>query len=54
MIEIEKLRDKNLEALLSGYKISEFVLQNIKKDKIPKKFGMNTHLICQSLFIRIF
>ena len=38
VIEIEKLRDKNLEALLSGYKISEFVLQNIKKDKIPKKF----------------
>ena len=33
VIEIEKLRDKNLEALLSGYKISEFVLQNIKKDK---------------------
>ena len=38
VIEIEKLRDKNIEALLSGYKISEFVLQNIKKDKIPKKF----------------
>ena len=38
LIEIEKLRDKNLDALLSGYKISEFVLQNIKKDKIPKKF----------------
>ena len=38
VIEIQKLRDKNLEALLSGYKISEFVLQNIKKDKIPKKF----------------
>ncbi len=38
VIEIEKLRDENLEALLSGYKISEFVLQNIKKDKIPKKF----------------
>tara|TARA_B100000686_G_C16762798_1_gene959824 strand:- start:140 stop:1888 length:1749 start_codon:yes stop_codon:yes gene_type:complete len=38
IIEIEKLRDKNIEALLSGYKISEFVLQNIKKDKIPKKF----------------
>lgn len=38
VVEIEKLRDKNLEALLSGYKISEFVLQNIKKDKIPKKF----------------
>ena len=38
VIEIEKLRDRNLEALLSGYKISEFVLQNIKKDKIPKKF----------------
>jgi hypothetical protein len=41
VIEIEKLRDKNLEALLSGYKISEFVLQNIKKDKIPKKFEQN-------------
>jgi len=38
IVEIEKLRGKNLEALLSGYKISEFVLQNIKKDKIPKKF----------------
>ena len=38
LIEIEKLRDNNLDALLSGYKISEFVLQNIKKDKIPKKF----------------
>ena len=38
VIEIEKLRDENLEALLSGYKISEFVLQNIKKDKLPKKF----------------
>ena len=38
IIEIEKLRDNNLEALFSGYKISEFVLQNIKKDKIPKKF----------------
>ena len=38
LIEIEKLRDKNLDVLLSGYKISEFVLQNIKKDKIPKKF----------------
>ena len=38
VMEIEKLRDENLEALLSGYKISEFVLQNIKKDKIPKKF----------------
>ena len=41
VIEIEKLRDKNLEALLSGYKISEFVLQNIKKDKIPKKFDQD-------------
>ena len=41
IIEIEKLRDKNLEALLSGYKISEFVLQNIKKDKIPKKFDQD-------------
>ena len=38
IIEIEKLRKKNLTALLSGYKISEFVLQSIKKDKIPKKF----------------
>ena len=38
VIEIEKLRDEKLQALLSGYKISEFVLQNIKKDKIPKKF----------------
>ncbi len=38
LIEIEKFRDKNLDALLSGYKISEFVLQNLKKDKIPKKF----------------
>jgi hypothetical protein len=38
IVEIEKLRGKNLEALLSGYKISEFVLQNIKKDKISKKF----------------
>ena len=38
IIEIEKLRDENLEALLSGYKVSEFVLQNIKKGKIPKKF----------------
>ena len=41
IIEIEKLRDKNLEALLSGYKISEFVLQNIKKDKMPKKFDQD-------------
>ncbi len=38
ILEIEKLRNKNLESLFSGYIISEFVLQNIKKDKIPQRF----------------
>ena len=36
--ELEKLKDTNLDALLSGYKVSEFILENIKNDKLPKKF----------------
>jgi len=38
ILEIDKHRDTKNSVLLSGYKISEFVLQNIKKDKLIKKF----------------
>ena len=38
VLEIDKYRDTDLSSVSSGYKISKFVLQNIKKDKITKKF----------------
>ena len=38
ILEIDKYRDTDLSSVLSGYKIAKFVLQNLKKDKIAKKF----------------
>ena len=38
IIEINSLKDSDLSSLLSGYKISKFILENIKKDKLSKKF----------------
>lgn len=41
IIEIDALKDTDLYSLLSGLKISKFILQNIQKDKLPKKFGQD-------------
>tara|TARA_Y100001970_G_scaffold228978_1_gene283849 strand:+ start:1541 stop:3316 length:1776 start_codon:yes stop_codon:yes gene_type:complete len=38
IIEIDKYRDTNNSALLSGYKIAEYILQKIKNNKIKKKY----------------
>jgi len=38
VIEIDKLEDKDLSILSSGYKIAKYVLESIKKEKIAKKF----------------
>ena len=38
IIEIDRYKDIDLSAVLSGYKISEFILQNLKKEKIAKKY----------------
>ena len=36
--EIDKHKQSNKNDLLSGFKISEFILQNIKKEKVAKKY----------------
>ncbi len=38
IIEIDKNKNTNNSALLSGYKIAEYILQKIKNDKIKKKY----------------
>jgi len=38
ILEIDKMKDSNYASALSGLKISEFILQNIKKDKLIKKY----------------
>ena len=38
VIELNNLKTSNLSVLLSGLKISEFILQNIKKNRLPKKY----------------
>ena len=38
ILEIDKMKDSNYASVLSGLKISEFILQNIKKDKLIKKY----------------
>ena len=39
ILEIENNNDDNLNILLSGFKVSEFILQNIKKEKLSKKYS---------------
>ncbi len=41
ILEIDKHRDTKNSVLLSGYKLSEFVLKNIKKEKLAKKFDQD-------------
>ena len=38
ILEIDKYRDTDLSAVLSGYKIAKYVLESIKKEKITNKF----------------
>ena len=38
LLEIENREIENLNILLSAFKVSEFILENIKKQKLPKKF----------------
>ena len=38
ILEIDKHKDTKLSQVLSGFKITEFILQNLKKEKITKKF----------------
>ncbi len=38
IIEIDKYKNVNNSGLLSGYKIAEYILQKIKKDKIVKRY----------------
>jgi len=41
ILEIDKYKDTKTSQVLSGFKITEFILQNIKKEKITKKFEQN-------------
>ena len=41
ILEIDKYKDTKISQVLSGLKITEFILQNIKKEKITKKFEQN-------------
>lgn len=38
VIELPDLVEKNLSAGISGYKLSEFIVKDIKKNTLPKKF----------------
>jgi len=38
ILEINEFKDTKLSLALSGFKITEFILQNLKKEKIVKKF----------------
>ncbi len=38
IIQIDKYKNRNNSGLLSGYKIAEYILQEIKNDKITKKY----------------
>ena len=38
ILEINEVKDTKLSQVLSGFKITEFILQNLKKEKIVKKF----------------
>ena len=38
ILEIDKYKDTNLSQVFSGFKVTEFILQNLKKEKITKKF----------------
>ena len=38
ILEINEFKDTKLSQVLSGFKITEFILQNLKKEKIVKKF----------------
>ena len=38
IFEINEFKDTKLSQVLSGFKITEFILQNLKKEKIVKKF----------------
>ena len=41
ILEIDKYKDTKLSQVLSGFKVTEFILQNLKKEKIVKKFEQN-------------
>ena len=38
ILEINKVKDTKLPQVLSGFKVTEFILQNLKKEKITKRF----------------
>jgi len=38
ILEINEVKDTKLSQVLSGFKVTEFILQNLKKEKITKKF----------------
>jgi len=38
ILEINEIKDTKLSQVLSGFKVTEFILQNLKKEKITKKF----------------
>jgi hypothetical protein len=38
ILELDKYKDTKPSQVLSGFKITEFILQNLKKEKITKKF----------------
>ena len=41
ILEIDKYKDDKPSVLLSGFKITEFILKNLKKEKITKKYEQN-------------
>ena len=41
ILEIDKYKDTKLSQVLSSFKVTEFILQNLKKEKIVKKFEQN-------------
>jgi len=38
ILEINEIKNTKLSQVLSGFKVTEFILQNLKKEKITKKF----------------
>tara|TARA_B110000027_G_scaffold123402_1_gene139128 strand:- start:62 stop:1810 length:1749 start_codon:yes stop_codon:yes gene_type:complete len=41
ILEVDKYKDTKLSQVLSGFKVTEFILQNLKKEKIVKRFEQN-------------
>mgnify|MGYP007000289189 CR=1 len=37
--ELPELKDKSLSASISGFKLAEFIVKDLKKNNLPKRFN---------------